>query len=185
MCFPPWIKYDHRLLTYSFIPWVGISFNTSIHFSQPPLVDQEWEDCKMHPHAKQKPPVKFWLLLYLVHTIQILFPTVQLLVLCQCSDKGQMFELSVLKTLYGDRFTLPTQLIKPNFFQYNPPMQPNCDSFFRNLPPFDLWPCFNYIILQRAVTMVPAHDSPVAAMAFNSAGTKLSTASEKVGLFNG
>ena len=26
--------------------------------------------------------------------------------------------------------------------------------------------------------MVPAHDSPVAAMAFNSAGTKLSTASE-------
>lgn len=31
----------------------------------------------------------------------------------------------------------------------------------------------------RAVTMVPAHDSPVAAMAFNSAGTKLSTASEK------
>lgn len=27
--------------------------------------------------------------------------------------------------------------------------------------------------------MVPAHDSPVAAMAFNSAGTKLSTASEK------
>ena len=33
--------------------------------------------------------------------------------------------------------------------------------------------------LQRAVTMIPAHDSPVAAMAFNSAGTKLSTASEK------
>lgn len=31
----------------------------------------------------------------------------------------------------------------------------------------------------RAVTMVPAHDSPVAAMAFNSTGTKLSTASEK------
>lgn len=31
----------------------------------------------------------------------------------------------------------------------------------------------------RAVTMIPAHDSPVAAMAFNSAGTKLSTASEK------
>ena len=29
--------------------------------------------------------------------------------------------------------------------------------------------------------MIPAHDSPVAAMAFNSAGTKLSTASEKVG----
>lgn len=28
--------------------------------------------------------------------------------------------------------------------------------------------------------MIPAHDSPVAAMAFNSAGTKLSTASEKV-----
>jgi len=27
--------------------------------------------------------------------------------------------------------------------------------------------------------MIPAHDSPVAAMAFNSAGTKLSTASEK------
>ena len=104
MCFPPWIKYDHRLLTYSLIPWVGISFNTSIHFSQPPLVDQEWEDCKMHPHAKQKSPVKFWLLLYLVHTIQILFPTVQVLVLCQFSDKGQMFELSVLKTLYSGQF---------------------------------------------------------------------------------
>ena len=27
--------------------------------------------------------------------------------------------------------------------------------------------------------MIPAHDSPVAAMGFNSAGTKLSTASEK------
>lgn len=35
---------------------------------------------------------------------------------------------------------------------------------------------------QRAVTMIPAHDSPVAAMAFNSAGTKLSTASEKASL---
>ena len=32
--------------------------------------------------------------------------------------------------------------------------------------------------------MIPAHDSPVAAMAFNSAGTKLSTASEKVSLKN-
>ena len=30
--------------------------------------------------------------------------------------------------------------------------------------------------------MIPAHDSPVAAMAFNSAGTKLSTASEKARL---
>ena len=30
--------------------------------------------------------------------------------------------------------------------------------------------------------MIPAHDSPVAAMAFNSAGTKLSTASEKASL---
>ncbi|KAK3734534.1 hypothetical protein QZH41_010385 [Actinostola sp. cb2023] len=31
----------------------------------------------------------------------------------------------------------------------------------------------------RAVTMIPAHDSPVAAMAFNHGGTKLATASEK------
>ena len=30
--------------------------------------------------------------------------------------------------------------------------------------------------------MIPAHDSPVAAMVFNSAGTKLSTASEKASL---
>ena len=28
--------------------------------------------------------------------------------------------------------------------------------------------------------MIPAHDSPVAAMSFNSMGTKLATASEKV-----
>ena len=40
----------------------------------------------------------------------------------------------------------------------------------------------NIVCLQRAVTMIPAHDSPVAAMAFNSAGTKLSTASEKASL---
>lgn len=31
----------------------------------------------------------------------------------------------------------------------------------------------------RAVTMIPAHDSPLAAMAFDSTGTKLATASEK------
>ncbi|EDO38563.1 predicted protein, partial [Nematostella vectensis] len=31
----------------------------------------------------------------------------------------------------------------------------------------------------RAVTMIPAHDSPVASMAFNHMGTKLATASEK------
>lgn len=36
------------------------------------------------------------------------------------------------------------------------------------------------IYLQRAVTMIPAHDSPVASMAFNHSGTKLATASEKV-----
>ena len=40
----------------------------------------------------------------------------------------------------------------------------------------------NIVCFQRAVTMIPAHDSPVAAMAFNSAGTKLSTASEKASL---
>ena len=33
---------------------------------------------------------------------------------------------------------------------------------------------------QRAVTMIAAHDSPLAAMSFNSTGTKIATASEKV-----
>uniref|UniRef100_A0A8C4R7V0 WD repeat domain, phosphoinositide interacting 2 n=1 Tax=Eptatretus burgeri TaxID=7764 RepID=A0A8C4R7V0_EPTBU len=32
---------------------------------------------------------------------------------------------------------------------------------------------------QRAVTMIPAHDSPLAAMAFDATGTRLATASEK------
>ena len=34
--------------------------------------------------------------------------------------------------------------------------------------------------LQRAVTMIAAHDNPLAALAFNSTGTKIATASEKV-----
>ena len=34
--------------------------------------------------------------------------------------------------------------------------------------------------LQRAVTMIVAHDNPLAALAFNSTGTKIATASEKV-----
>ena len=34
---------------------------------------------------------------------------------------------------------------------------------------------------QRAVTMIPAHDNPLAAMTFNSSGTMIATASEKVG----
>ena len=36
------------------------------------------------------------------------------------------------------------------------------------------------IFLQRAVTMIPAHDNPLAAIAFNAQGTKIATASEKV-----
>ena len=37
-----------------------------------------------------------------------------------------------------------------------------------------------YILFQRAVTMISAHDSPVAALTFNTSGTKLASASEKV-----
>ena len=36
------------------------------------------------------------------------------------------------------------------------------------------------ICSQRAVTMIPAHDNPLAAIAFNGQGTKIATASEKV-----
>ena len=35
-------------------------------------------------------------------------------------------------------------------------------------------------MLQRAVTMIPAHDNPLAAIAFNAQGTKIASASEKV-----
>lgn len=35
---------------------------------------------------------------------------------------------------------------------------------------------------QRAANMIPAHDSPLAALAFDASGTKLATASEKVEL---
>jgi len=35
---------------------------------------------------------------------------------------------------------------------------------------------------QRAANMIPAHDSPLAALAFDASGTKLATASEKVQL---
>lgn len=35
---------------------------------------------------------------------------------------------------------------------------------------------------QRAANMIPAHDSPLAALAFDASGTKLATASEKVSL---
>ena len=37
---------------------------------------------------------------------------------------------------------------------------------------------------QRAVTMIPAHDNPLVAIAFNAQGTKLATASEKVSLLD-
>lgn len=35
-------------------------------------------------------------------------------------------------------------------------------------------------VFQRAANMIPAHDSPLAALAFDASGTKLATASEKV-----
>lgn len=38
-------------------------------------------------------------------------------------------------------------------------------------------------VLQRAANMIPAHDSPLAALAFDASGTKLATASEKVCVF--
>lgn len=37
--------------------------------------------------------------------------------------------------------------------------------------------------LQRAANMIPAHNSPLAALAFDASGTKLATASEKVMFF--
>lgn len=40
--------------------------------------------------------------------------------------------------------------------------------------------CFIDSDLQRAANMIPAHDSPLAALAFDASGTKLATASEKV-----
>lgn len=40
--------------------------------------------------------------------------------------------------------------------------------------------CFIDSHLQRAANMIPAHDSPLAALAFDASGTKLATASEKV-----
>lgn len=39
-----------------------------------------------------------------------------------------------------------------------------------------------YPSFQRAANMIPAHDSPLAALAFDASGTKLATASEKVRL---
>lgn len=36
------------------------------------------------------------------------------------------------------------------------------------------------VVFQRAANMIPAHDSPLAALAFDATGTKLATASEKV-----
>lgn len=38
-------------------------------------------------------------------------------------------------------------------------------------------PC---VFSQRAANMIPAHDSPLAALAFDASGTKMATASEKV-----
>lgn len=37
-----------------------------------------------------------------------------------------------------------------------------------------------FFLFKRAVTMIPAHDSPLAAIAFNAQGTKIASASEKV-----
>lgn len=106
---PPWIKSDHRLLTlqpYSLGRYFFQYFHTlpltTIGGSR---VGRLWKVSK----CKSKSLVKFWLLPYLVHTKQILFLTIQVLVLPQCSDKGQMFKMSVLKPYYGDNL----QLIKP------------------------------------------------------------------------
>ena len=108
---PPWIKSDHRLLTlkpYSLGRYFFQYFHTlpltTIGGSR---VGRLWKVSE----CKSKSLVKFWLLPYLVHTIQLLFPTIQVLVLCQCSDKEQMFKMSVLKPYYGDNL----QLIKPNW----------------------------------------------------------------------
>ena len=46
-------------------------------------------------------------------------------------------------------------------------------------PPGLLW-VFSVFALQRAANMIPAHDSPLAALAFDASGIKLATASEKV-----
>ena len=109
VCFPPWIKSDHRLLTlkpYSLGRYFFQYFHklplTTIGGSR---VGRLWKVSK----CKSKSLVKFWLLPYLVHTKQMLFPTIKVLVLHQCSDKGQMFKMSVLKPYYGDNL----QLIKP------------------------------------------------------------------------
>lgn len=37
-----------------------------------------------------------------------------------------------------------------------------------------------FIFEQRAVSMISAHDNPLAALAFNSLGNRIATASEKV-----
>lgn len=45
---------------------------------------------------------------------------------------------------------------------------------------FFLSPVSSFLLFQNTVTMIPAHDSPVAALTFNASATKLATASEKV-----
>ena len=48
------------------------------------------------------------------------------------SDEGLTLETSASESLYGGKFTLSTQLIKPNYLVILPLTQHH--SFFRNLP---------------------------------------------------
>ena len=43
-----------------------------------------------------------------------------------------------------------------------------------------LCPALSSSLFQSTVTMIPAHDSPLAALTFNSSATKLASASERV-----
>ena len=49
------------------------------------------------------------------------------------TDAGLTLETSAFESLYGDQFTLSTQLIKPHYLVILPPTQHH--SFFTNLPP--------------------------------------------------
>ena len=49
-------------------------------------------------------------------------------------DEGLTLETSALGTLYGDQFTLSTQLMKKKLSRYPPPPTQH-QSFFKNLSP--------------------------------------------------
>ena len=49
-------------------------------------------------------------------------------------DEGLTLETSALGTLYGDQFTLSTQLMKKKLSRYSPPPT-QYQSFFKNLSP--------------------------------------------------